>query len=235
MRLLPARVAALLAAALTAALPPAARAADRPILVELFTSQGCSSCPPAEAVLLDIAKGRGNVLALGFHVDYWDRLGWKDPFSSPAATERQRRYASVMRLDQVYTPQMVVDGRRELIGSDGPAAAAAITAANAAAPAPVPLRLTREGEGLAVTIGAGRGAGTAWLVGFDPQRETPIRRGENAGRTILQANVVRSFESVAEWRGQEVALRRAMPPGERAALFLQAPDGRILGVTLLGG
>src|ERR1700751_4077276 len=94
-----------------------AAAGGRPIVVELFTSEVCSPCPPAEPLLPELA-GRPDLLALSFHVDYWDRLGWKDPFSSPAATERQQRYAELLRLATVYTPQMVVDGRWEAVGSD---------------------------------------------------------------------------------------------------------------------
>src|SRR5204863_9059983 len=93
------------------------RADERPIVVELFTSEGCSSCPPADALLAELAR-RSDVLALSFHVDYWDRLGWKDPFSSRAATDRQNRYATLLALPTVYTPQIVVDGKWEAVGSD---------------------------------------------------------------------------------------------------------------------
>jgi hypothetical protein len=219
-----------LAAGLAAA--SAAGAGDRPVVVELFTSQGCSSCPPAEAVLVDLAR-RPDVLALGFHVDYWDRLGWKDPFSSAAATARQHRYASTLGSNQVYTPQMVVDGRRDVVGSDRSAVLAAIKEAAPSAPS-IPLRLARKGDTLTITVGPGTGAATAWLIGYDPRQETAVRRGENSGRTILQANVVRSVQPVAEWRGQEATLSRPVPAGETAAVILQAADGRILGAALLG-
>src|SRR5215471_15651099 len=114
-------------------------AAERPIMVELFTSEGCSSCPPADALLAELAT-RPALLALSFHVDYWDRLGWKDPFSSAAATRRQDRYARLLGLAAVYTPQIVVDGHWQAIGSDRDAVAQALAEARQAAAA-VPMTL----------------------------------------------------------------------------------------------
>src|SRR6516162_11255938 len=120
-----------------------AEAGERPIMVELFTSEGCSSCPPADALLTELA-GRPDVLALSFHVDYWDRLGWKDPFSSPAATERQQRYAELLRLATVYTPQMVVDGKWQAVGSDHAEVKRALDAAgHTLAEVPVSLAIDR--------------------------------------------------------------------------------------------
>lgn len=223
----------LLLVGVTFALAGAAKAADRPVVVELFTSQGCSSCPPAEAFLVDLVSQRRDVLALAFHVDYWDRLGWKDSFSSAAATQRQQLYSRLLGTNQVYTPQIVVDGRSEAIGSDRAAVLRAVNAAAARTMPTIPMRLVRDGNAVTVTIGAGAGKGRALLVGFDPRQETAVRRGENAGRTILQANVVRSVQPVADWQGREITLSKEAPAGQRTALILQASDGRVLGATVL--
>lgn len=228
------KIAAMLVVASLIGTATGAGAADRPVVVELFTSQGCSSCPPAEAFLIDLVRRRPDVLALAFHVDYWDRLGWKDEFSSAAATERQRNYARHLGAG-VYTPQMVVDGRRNAIGSNRNAVLSAIDAAGRATANSVPVQLRRRGGEVQIDIGAGQGRGTAWLIGFDPERETAIPRGENAGRTIRQANVVRSIAKIADWRGDEVSLTQAAPVGKKAALILQSADGGIVGAALLGG
>lgn len=202
------------------------------VVVELFTSQGCSSCPPAEALLLDLAENP-NVLALAFHVDYWDRLGWPDPYSSPEATKRQYDYAGHLGESRVYTPQIVVDGREGMVGSYRAEVLAAIDAALADPDAAISLSFKREGDSLAIGIGAGRGKGRLLLVGFDHRIVTAVRRGENAGRKIVQANVVRSVETVAEWDGSALAVARPVPLGERTALILQAQDGHILGAALV--
>ena len=123
-------------------------------VLELFTSQSCSSCPPAEALLAELASQPG-VLALGLHVDYWDRLGWKDPYSSAGYTARQRRYAALLDDDSIYTPELVVNGRTGVVGSDRRAVASAITASQAGPQ--VPLHLTRDGAGLVADAGAGAG------------------------------------------------------------------------------
>jgi hypothetical protein len=113
-----------------------ALAESRPVVVELFTSQGCSSCPPADALLNELA-GRKDVLALGFHVDYWDRLGWKDPLSTTGATMRQHDYAAEFGRNEVYTPQMVIDGKRQAVGSNRAAVLQAITEAQPISAAPI--------------------------------------------------------------------------------------------------
>jgi hypothetical protein len=210
-----------------------AAAGGRPIVVELFTSEGCSSCPPADALLAELA-GRPDLLALSFHVDYWDRLGWKDPFSSPAATERQQRYAELLRLATVYTPQMVVDGRWQAVGSDHAEVQRALDAArHTVAEVPVSLAI---GGGLAqVKLGAAGDpvSGTVLLIGFDRRHVSAVQRCENSGRTLAHVDVVRGIEQVAQFRGQastiEVPIHWSC---DRLAAIVQAPDGAILGVAV---
>lgn len=210
-----------------------AQAESRPIVVvELFTSQGCSSCPPAEALLLDLAQNP-DVLALAFHVDYWDRLGWPDPYASPEATRRQYDYAGHFGTSSVYTPQIVVGGRTEMVGSYRAEVLAAVDAALESPDEAIALGVNREGGLLSIGIGAGRGQGRLLLVGFDPRIVTAVHRGENAGRSIEQANVVRSVETIAEWDGSMLALTHPLPLGEKTALILQAPEGQILGAVLV--
>lgn len=219
------------------ALPGAARAGG-PVVVELFTSQGCSSCPPADALLRELAR-RPDLLALDMHVTYWDRLGWRDPYSLPAVTERQQRYAALLGVDGVYTPQLVAGGRHQAVGSDRAGVAAAIAAAQAeTASDPVALTLRRGGAGLLVAVrpgASGSGARRAVLlvIGFDPDRVTPVGRGENAGRMLAEANVVREIVPASAWAGQEMSLVVPRPAGERAAALLQAEDGRILAAAVL--
>jgi hypothetical protein len=221
------------AAALLMPMPaPAQGRAAGPVVVELFTSQSCSSCPPADALLAELSRTRPDILALDFHVTYWDRLGWKDPYSLPQATERQRAYAGLWGRDGVYTPQLVAGGRHQAIGSDRSDVLRAISAAAADGPA-VPLRLGRNGAGLALEAGAGAGAGTLLLVGYDPLHTTRVGGGENGGRTLTEVNVVRSITSAGAWHGQAVALRAPQPPGEGTALLLQAADGRVLATAVL--
>lgn len=198
----------------------------RPIVLELFTSQGCSSCPPADALLREIARERADVLALAFHVTYWDRLGWPDPFALPAATERQRGYARISHAGTIYTPQMVVEGTRDVVGSDRAGVAAALRAARPVAVAAV--RLSEGAEGVRIEIGVGAGAGRVLLIGYDNERRTAVARGENAGRSLVEANIVRGVEEVGRWDGVALRLVRPRPVGERLAVIVQAGDGRIL-------
>jgi len=214
---------------------PAAQAGERPVVVELFTSEGCSSCPPADAVLSELARSRPDVLPLAFHITYWDRLGWPDPFSLRAATDRQRDYAAMLGLDSIYTPQMVVDGRADVIGSDRDGVLAALRHAAAALPPPVALHLVRAAGAVTLEVGEGKRAqqGTVLLVGYDTAHRTAVARGENAGRMLTESNVVRSLVHVADWHGARLSVQAAPQAGEKLAAILQAPDGRVLGAARL--
>jgi len=203
-------------------------AAQRPTVVELFTSQGCSSCPPADIYLTELARNAG-VLALAFHVDYWDSLGWKDPYALAAATERQERYAAHLRKGP-YTPQMVVDGGSVIVGSDRRGVAAAIERARSEA-ANVEVTLASGGATLTIEVGSGTGAAQILLVGFDRQHETAVMHGENAGKTLLESSIVRSLTGIGRWSGEPLKLSIAAPAGEGVAVLLQSDDGRIVGAA----
>jgi hypothetical protein len=212
--------------------PAVAAAADRPVVVELFTSQGCSSCPPANAYLNDLARERHDVLPLAFHVTYWDRLGWKDPFSLSAATDRQARYGGRFG-DGSYTPEIVVDGLNSHVGSYRDEIGSAIEHAKAAATTSAAVKVSRKDNQLLVEVGPGEGRGRVLLVGFDHYHKTAIRRGENGGRTFEELNVVRSVRPLADWQGAALRLTEQTPEGEDAAVLVEAPDGRIVGAARL--
>jgi hypothetical protein len=220
-------LAAALAACFIAALAAPASAETRPVVVELFTSQGCSSCPPADALLGELAR-RADIVALGYHISYWDDLGWKDPFSSQAATARQRVYAGRFNAGQVFTPEMVVEGTKDMIGSDRAAVRAAIEAARPQAAAPVHLA----GDRGSVAIGAGSGRGTVLLVRFVRHRTTPVGAGENAHRVADDTNAVETLAQLGEWHGVSTEFAFAAPaPGEGVAVLVQGADGAILGAA----
>ncbi len=221
-----------LAGALFALMPAAAMANDRPVVVELFTSQGCSSCPPANAFLNEMTKGRSDVLPLAFHVTYWDRLGWKDPFSFEEATSRQARYGRRFG-DGSYTPEMVVDGMVGLVGSDRDSVNAAIERAKRAQGSISDLQMARSGGNVSIRIGTGKGMGKVMLVGFDHQHTTKISRGENGGRTFFETNVVRSIRPLGDWTGNARTFEERKPDGEDAAVIVEGPDGSILGAARL--
>ena len=208
-----------------------ATADTRPVVVELFTSQSCSSCPPADALLGELAR-RGDVVALGFHISYWDGPGWKDPFSSQSSTDRQRAYARLFGLGQVYTPQMIVDGTREMVGSNRDQVLAAVRDARPETIAPVTFAADRR----SVAIGAGDGRGNVLLVRFAEKRTTRVAGGENARRTLQDANGVEMLTAFGSWNGSALSFAIEPPAdGEGLAVLVQAPDGRMLGVaTLLG-
>lgn len=185
---------------------PVSAHAKQPVVVELFTSQGCSSCPPADELLAELAE-RDDVIALSLHVDYWDYIGWKDPYASPQYTERQRRYAEELGLHYVYTPQIVIDGRHNIVGTHRDKVLAAIEASLQQGKL-VEVTFVAENGGR-VIIPAGpapdRGA-TIWLVVYDDVIETEVKRGENAGRKIRNAHVVRRLERLGTWMGERLEI-----------------------------
>ena len=212
----------------------AAVATERPVVVELFTSQGCSSCPPADAYLNDLSKQRADVLALAFHVTYWDYLGWKDPFSLRAATDRQARYGARFG-DGSYTPEIVVDGAAGLVGSYRDDVNRAIAKAKAESATVADVRVIIKDGKASIDVGKGQGSARVLLVGFDREHVTPVGRGENQGRTIAESNVVRSFRPVAEWNGAPIHIEQQLPDGEQVAVILESPDGRIVGAARASG
>jgi len=212
-------------------------AAPRPVVVELFTSQGCSDCPPADALLGELAR-RDDVLALAFHVDYWNNLGWKDPFSSADATSRQNGYEPHFRLNYVYTPQMVVDGAHDVVGSERDNVLALLKGMRDG----VPLSATRDAQSMVIEIGAPPAslanaiAGDVILVAYSDTAETKVPRGENAGKTLREFNVVRGMWRLGKWKGeaQKLTFDAGKLPEEAnmVALLLQAPgQGEILGAA----
>ena len=192
---------------------------SQPVVVELFTSQGCNSCPPADAVLGELAKV-DNVIALSMHVDYWDYIGWADPFALPITATRQKGYREHFGRRYIYTPQMVIDGKKEVVGSREGSVLEMV--AHAAAE-PKPLDVTFDADTGKVVVPAGtapvQGA-TVWLAVYDDKHETDIQRGENRGRTIQYSNVVRALKPIATWTGEPLEL-----PLDLAAAAAEGRDG----------
>lgn len=180
-----------------------ARAGDRPVVVELFTSQGCSSCPPADRFLYELSH-REDLIVMSLHVDYWDYLGWRDVFASPAFTARQRGYARAAGVSTIYTPQVVIQGSDRVAGTRKMEIEARI-AAHAMHPEPVALQLERTGAGLRVTAqwyAHGTRPAEVVLVQMTPRAEVTIEAGENAGRMATYVNIVRAMTRAAVWDGR---------------------------------
>ncbi len=211
-------------------------AADRLSVIELFTSQGCSSCPPADKLLGELAD-RKDVLALSLPVDYWDYIGWKDTLAEPAFSARQRAYAHARGDRAVYTPQAVVNGLVHRVGSDRSAIDQAIRQTDAARPS-VEIEAAMKGDRIVARVGAGEphGAASVLLVVFDPTKTVAIKRGENAGRTITYHNVVRKIVRLGRWTGKAESFTAPVPPGGgHCAVLVQAgtrdEPGAILGAA----
>jgi hypothetical protein len=209
-------------ALIAAAYPAHAADAAHPTVVDLCQSQGCSSCPPANANLLAIA-GRADVLALSWEVTYWDYLGWADTFGDHRYTERQWDYARGLHNDDVFTPQIVINGRTDLVGDHADELDAAIGRADRGAGGPT-LQLADDH----VSVGAGAAAGDIVMVRYDPRLiQVPIHRGENGGRTLPHRNVVRELRRLGAWNGspQTYALPAATHEGLKTAILVQSRAG----------
>ncbi|HEX3664154.1 MAG TPA: DUF1223 domain-containing protein [Rhizomicrobium sp.] len=228
--------------ALALAFSGAEAGARRQLVVELFTSQGCSSCPPADALLGKLAD-RKDILALSLPVTYWDMLGWKDTLASEANTRRQKGYAAAMGRGGIYTPQMIVDGATDVVGSRE-AQIESIISARAADMRSVPVSLSATPEVLHVSIGAGSAKNgseaTVWLFHILSHTSVHITSGENLGRNLNYRNSVRDVRAIGIWKGQPLSLDlpRSDPLGssyDTVAVVLQEGGyGRIIGAAILG-
>lgn len=213
-----------------------------PVLIELFTSQGCSNCPPADALLGELVE-REDVVALSLPVDYWNYLGWEDTFGKAAHSDRQRAYSDARGDGMVYTPQIVVAGSWHVIGSDRAAVETAIMAAEDLPS--VELSITGEGDGLHVVIPAASDGspdwGTVWLVMYDDSETVEIGRGENAGRTLTYHHIVLEMHRLTMWRGESMSIELPMMEledigADGCVVFIQQDDangrpGRVVAVA----
>lgn len=201
-----------------------ARPSAAPVVVELFTAQGCSDCPEANALLMRLAD-QPNVIALTYAVDYWDYLGWKDTFARPEFAARQRAYRRSMNLRDVYTPQIVVDGKRQLTAVEADEVEAAVREEGRRHTYQPDMQFMGVDR---VAIGSGRpprGGATVWLVRYDSHvQEVEVRRGENRGQTVRHGNVVRELVRLGAWRGSPAMFRlpRASAGDLKTVVLVQA-------------
>ena len=194
------------------------------MVLELYTSQGCSSCPPADALLTQLA-GLDGVIALALHVDYWDYLGWKDAFGKPQHTARQRAYAKAARSRTIFTPEMVVQGEERLKGHDAPRILDEIERQRAL-PAQAEISLERDGDALEVhlepTAATEPGASDVYLVRFIPSQPVQIDAGENAGKAVTYTNIVTDWQTIGQWDGAGPAdFRHELGDDEPLAVIVQ--------------
>lgn len=210
-------------------------------VVELFTSQGCSSCPPADALLAELADREG-ILALSVHVDYWDYLGWEDSLASPETTDRQRYYVDKLDLRYLYTPQMVINGRDQVVGSHRGEVLERIAATGDAPTIDITLRHVGGGK-LVARLSGGSALiedeiADVWLFVIDDRHSTDVARGENRGRHLTYRNVVRSIDRIGTWEGEPTTI--IVPPavvdaaGDACAVVVQGrASGRVVGAARL--
>ncbi|MEL6840158.1 MAG: DUF1223 domain-containing protein [Pseudomonadota bacterium] len=209
-------------------------AQNGPVVIELYTSQGCSSCPPADAMLHDLAK-RDDVIALALHVDYWDYIGWADVFAQPEFTARQHAYARAANSATVYTPQMVIAGVDYVIGSR-PVQVMESVQAHGSKGNPVAVSMTRAGDRVQINAQpGGPGDYVVQLVRYKPEETVSIRRGENAGRKLSYANIVTSWTIIEQWDGRTPLNLITQAAGDQpvAVIIQQGSNGPIVGAAQL--
>lgn len=212
-----------------------------PTVVELFTSQGCSSCPPADELLIELAASP-DIVAIAYHVNYWDYIGWKDPFATDWGTARQRRYRDGIGARTIYTPQMVVDGAVDVVGSRRGRVAGVVTDSRRDAGRRVPVDLARDDASGDILVALperrlGRDL-DIWLVRYSGARLTEVLRGENRGETLRNANIAREMRHLGEWTGEAKQLRIPAsgddePRGGIAVLLQEPGPGAIHGAAKL--
>lgn len=210
--------------------------ADGPVVLELYTSQGCSSCPPADAILHDLAE-HPDLIPLAMHVDYWDYIGWADSFADPAHTTRQQNYARVAGDSTIYTPQMVIAGEDHVIGAKSIEIANAIQKHQGITTG-VSVELMRDGDRLQISGATSRTLpeGTVvQLVRFNPSETVDVRRGENAGRQLTYANIVTAWDVVGEWSGRdELVMDVSVTGATPIVVIVQEPGpGAVMATAVL--
>ncbi len=230
------RFLSVIALSISLLLPTFAQAQNN-VVVELFTSQGCSSCPPADQLVLDLAHKDPGIIVLGWHVDYWDYLGWKDEYSSPMFTARQAGYREHWHLRSLYTPQIVVHGRAEMVGSNARKVYEAIAEVRSNMQM-LQINLSGAGNLMNVSIAPAESnlpASEVLLISVIPSVTTDILRGENAGRSIEYVNVVTGVQRLAEWDSRTPIDVNGIDLSHGPyVLLIQARDfGPILGARLI--
>jgi len=208
-----------------------ARAAKPPVVVELYTAQGCASCGEANAYVAKLAD-RPNVIALTFSVDYWDYLGWADTFAKPEFAERQKAYVTKLALREPYTPQVVVDGATQASGAKPEKVDQLVAEARKGPRNPPDIHFVGDARVYVGSARAPKGGGEVWLVRYDPrEQDVAVKSGDNKGQTIPQKNVVRELKRLGGWRGKPVAFRlpAASEEGLKTVVLVQgAHGGRVL-------
>ena len=204
----------------------------QPTVLELFTSQGCSSCPPADVLAGRLAADPA-LIVLSFHVDYWDNLGWKDPFAAKASTERQYAYGKAMATDSVFTPQLIINGRDSLVGSQESAVRNGIAAAQKET-LPIGAILSAQGDGdLSLSLSGDAPAAEVWEARFVRHAMTKIGGGENGGRSLESVNNVTGIRRIGTFKAGKITLPALQGRDDGLAIIVQEPArGKILGAAI---